>query len=310
MQHSSLRANWNLFRRAVCFACPLCALMTFSQTSQGAFVLALAGGQLPSLAQQGSDSSDTSASVSIAIERTGVNGTWKASATAGYGQLGATAELSGSNVAASFGNAQASSRAQFGDIWTLTDEPLDTVGQLRISIHFDGAASQAPGVSAIVTSLGGLNVSLNALSENGNIFGSTGIFSGEIFGAVDITYVSDPLSFRYGRPIKVGGTVAAFVQMSPLANFAAFSGSGSAEFGSTASFTRLEVLDTNGNWTTDFSLNTETGARYPFEPQDPAPIPVPSSLALSSILFGMLGLVGAYKRRKQTATTVWRSGEP
>lgn len=309
MQHSSLRANRNLFRRAVCFACSLCALMTFSQTSRGAFVLALADGQLPSLAQQGSDSSDTSASVSIAIERTGINGAWKASAIAGYGQLGAAAELSGSNVSASFANAQASSRAQFGDTWTLTDEPLDTVGQLRITVHFDGAASQAPGVDAIVTSFGRLNVSLYALSENGSIFGSTGIFSGEIVGAVDTTYVSSPLSFSYGRPIQVGGTIAAFVQVSPLADFAAFSGSGSAEFGSTASFTRLEVLDANGNWTTDFSLNTEAGARYPFSSQDPAPIPAPSTLALSSILFAMLAVVGAYKRRKQSATAAWRSCE-
>jgi hypothetical protein len=119
-------------------------------------------------------------------------------------------------------------------------------------------------------------------------------------GAIDTTYVTDAVEFLYGRPIRVEAEVASAVDVRPLDVTKVFAVAGLAQFGHTATFTSVEVMDANGNWTTDFTLATGAVGLYRFQTAASSTVAEPSSIA--SLLTGLVSLTGAglWRRRRRT----------
>jgi hypothetical protein len=295
---------WNSLFRVICVASSVAAPLVLPRAACAGSVVAFASGNFPSFGpsdvQQQQDS-DISASVTETLDGNlpGHDWIWHSTAFASYGLLETEDDVSGTNMG-SFNNgiARAESQAEFFDKWMFTGRPQDSAGQFRIAVHFDGAAFQSPGANAIVQSYGQLNIALLPLDKFSDIVdGQHGFVStGQITGAVDTTYVTDAISFLYGEPIKVQGVLAGSVRIIPKDFGSAFSGSGLSQFGHTAAITSVEVRDANGNWTTDFSLETGATFLYPFEAAAPAPVPEPSSLILMA---GLAVLTGAGRRGRR-----------
>ena len=115
----------------------LAAVLVVAQPVHAAFLTAIVNGNLPFgtsgavvLTTQTADVVTTTGSQT----QPSFDWNWHASSVARYGQLGAAADVSGTNMAGPENNARASGTAQFSDTWSFTDRPLDTVGQFRVTV--------------------------------------------------------------------------------------------------------------------------------------------------------------------------------
>lgn len=283
-----------LVRNATYSVCLSILILTFAPPARAAFIDAQVAGLLFAPFFGGDGDQQTSSSLSVVTAHRDVElggNTWRGIASAAYGVLGVAAEL---NVVGGF-EPRADASARFEDTWVFTDRPLDTPGQLRVGIHFEGVAAQTSTFGSLNAS-GALRVDLLALDslEHQNVIGGWVFFERvEAFGNVeraneDVDLLSDPVPFLYGRPVRVDAGLGAAVR-----GELSVTGAGLADFSNTAGFTSLEVLDAQGKWTTAFNLETASGATYPFAvgPPGPSPIPEPSTFAL--VLTGVAALVGA-----------------
>jgi hypothetical protein len=283
-----------LVRDATYSVCLSILILTFAPPARAAFIDAQVAGLLFAPFGGGDGDQQTSSSLSVVIAHRDVQvgvSSWRGIASAAYGALGVATEL---NVVGGF-QPRADGSARFEDTWTFTDRPLDTPGQLRVGIHFEGVAAQTSTFGGL-NAIGVLNVGLSALDslEHQNPIGGWNFsdrveaFGGVELAAEDIDILSDPVPFLYGRPVRVDGSLGASVRGDLFAT-----GAGQTDFSNTAAFTRLQVLDAQGNWTTAFNLETASGATYPFA-VGPTPIPEPTTFAL--LLTGVAALVGATAR--------------
>jgi hypothetical protein len=270
---------------------------------------ARAGAEFSPYTRGGEIRSQSATSSAAAANYGNANGVAQATAVAHYGSLGATAEINVANLAnldpgGYFYHPLAGGNAEFWDKWWFTDRPLDTEGAFRVSFHLEGAASADPGpLPSIGVSSGQLTVTIRAHDRNDSEISAVRLWSGYIQQrAVNAVYVSDPVSFRYGREVDIVADLIASAEVTCDQLF--LTGEANAHFGNTATLSRVEVRDANGNWTDAFALTTESGATYPFQAQTPSAVPEPSAGLLMLVLSAA---VAATRRRPlPSLRTLWR----
>ena len=196
-------------------------------------------------------------------------------ASAAVGSLGASADLSitdapGTLSSPYYTTAQAQGYATFQDRWTFSDRPLDTAGTLRVTLHFAGTAS-ANATGATPNGSGRFTFDITSLEAFDNPHATQNYDSGIVQVANDDAVLE--LSFLYGRPVIVNGSLVARVRLDSLPDAYSYSGGGAADFTQGAEITSLEVQDAVGQWSTSFTLTTESGGQYPI------PTPEPSEVA-------------------------------
>lgn len=214
------------------------------------------------------------------------DGALSSAASAGVGQLAARASVTVSNAPgylaptfSLYGTSTAQGLASFVDRWTFMDRPLDTPGALRLGLRFDGAgAGTASGATAVTDAR--FQMDLTSLTGGGSPYDFANYSSGFIPLAAEQVIVE--LDFLYGRPINVGGSLLARAWIVSLIDSTSYSGSGDSIFDQTAAFETLEVQNDQGQWTTSYTLATESGGQYPF--QVPEPAPVASAVAAIAVL--------------------------
>lgn len=221
----------------------------------------------------------------------GINsGGFVADARAGVGLLSASASLdiprALSGVFQVAPDAEVLSQASFRDEWTIGGRPLDTLGRMRITTHFDGTASSSSTVFS--DAWGRYDLDITSLEAFDNVLDSAA-YNSQRQQSIDQTATLE-FDFRYGRPILLNALLIAVVQVEAPAS-TLFSGGGQAAFGNTATITKLEVRGTDGVFTTQVDLQTLSGGTYPFM----TAVPEPGTVLL---MLGGLAVVGWCARRR------------
>lgn len=232
----------------------------------------------------------------------GVNtsGSFTSHARAAPGSLSASSTLTIGNAISSpyysTADATSSATATFVDEWTFSGQPLDTLGTMRLTTHFDGWAS-ASGTAALAQAFGRYELHISSLGEFNNPVDSAE-YKTPAVQIIDDT-VTLELDFRYGRPVLLQGYLRAAVSLD-TPDFTQFSGGGTADFGNTATLTRLELKGPDGTYSTDFSLHSLSGSLYPFQ----SPVPEPGEWVL--VLAGLIALGGVAQRKPTTSVSCSR----
>ncbi len=214
------------------------------------------------------------------------DGGFSAECSAAVGLLAARADLSVTNapgyLSANFslyGTSLVSGLGQFQDRWIFSGRPLDTPGRLRLVLAFDGVGAGSA-TNAIAEAYGKFDFSILSLEEFDGVYASQVYASGQLQVADETVPLE--LDFLYGRPLLLSGTLVAKVQLLSVLSAYAYSGSGESDFNHTASLVSLQVQNPQGQWTSSYTLETESGGTYPFQ------VPEPGS-TLSAVA-GMLAL--------------------
>jgi hypothetical protein len=241
-----------------------------------------------------------SANVSYASSPPLFAGNFAASSRAAEGNLGVSAFVSVTdapgltNLSHNFFPLTAAvGDARFLDSWTFNNQPLDTPGKLRVTVEFHGSTS-ANAVGATPTAVGQFEFDLDTLSGLPNE--NSSYISGLLTNANETAVVG--IDFHYGRPVIVDGHLTANVKIDSDVNAFTFSGSALADFSNTAKLVKLEVRDENGQWTTNYSLTTASGAVYPFQAQV---VPEPSAASVSLAMIGLFACLTFRTSRRSTS---------
>ena len=217
-------------------------------------------------------------------------GSFVADARAGVGSLSASVSLDISRAISGVfqiaPDAEVLSQASFRDEWTIGGRPLDTLGRMRITTHFDGMASSSSTVFS--DAWGRYDLDVTSLEAFDNVLDSAA-YNSQRQQSIDQTATLE-FDFRYGRPILLNALLVAVVQVEAPAS-TLFSGGGQAAFGNTASITKLEVRGADGVFTTQVDLQTLSGGIYPFMTAVPEP-------GTALMMLGGLAAVGWLKRRR------------
>lgn len=226
----------------------------------------------------------------------GNSGGFVVDARAAMGSLAGSATLTVdrgiSGVFAISPDAEVRAQASFRDEWTISGQPFDSIGRLRLTTHFDGSAGVGS-VAAVSQAFGRYELDIASLGEFNNPVDLADYDSGRQDRQVNDTATLE-LDFRYGRPILLNATLFALVSIdAPPSTI--FSGSGHVSFGNTARLTQLEVRGANGVFSTDVQLQTLSGGLYPFM----SPVPEAGS---GWLMLGGLAAVGALWRRAGRTT--------
>jgi hypothetical protein len=270
-------------------------------TLSSAEILAEAGGKVYST--KGDQSVTTGAPTAASADYTHPFGRFVASAAAQVGALGATANLYVAQAPGYldsaypyYGETYALGFASFYDTWFISGEPAGTVGQLRVTSHFEGAADGSA-INAVGEFFGRYTLQLSAMEAGTrNPVDNVEYASGDMSVADETITLN--LTFHHGAPIIVQGYLLARVELLSKRDAYSYSGGGDANFGNTAELTRLEVMNENGEWVPVRSFETESKQLYPF--QNPAPngsVPEPGTVALM-----LIGIALIAARRKSWAS--------
>lgn len=287
----------SLLAAAACIAAAGALLPTTAAASfySSAEVRAEAGGVVLDLRNGQSNSGDGRVPQFAHGEKSwpagGINtGSFVADSRAAVGSLSASASLditrALSGVFQVAPDAEVLSQASFRDEWTVGGQPLDTIGRMRITTHFDGSASSSSTVFS--DAWGRYDLDVTSLEAFNNVLDSAA-YNSQRQQSIDQTATLE-FDFRYGRPILLNALLVAVVQVeAPTSTF--FSGSGEAAFGNTASITKLEVRGADGVFTTQVDLQTLSGGIYPFMTAVPEP-------GTAVLMLGGLAAVGWLSRRR------------
>lgn len=225
------------------------------------------------------------------------SGSFTADSRAAFGSLSASASLDITRAMTSVfyvsPDADVQAVASFRDEWNIGGQPLDTIGRMRITTHFDGTASATAGIGATyANAYGRYDLQVDSLEEFDNVLDSASYYSLPQQSINQTTTLE--FDFRYGRPILLNALLFTVVQIdAPTSTW--FAGSGQVSFGNTASITKLEVRGADGLFTTNVDLHTLSGGTYPFM----TAVPEPGSAVL---MLGGLVVAGWVARRRARPT--------
>jgi hypothetical protein len=248
-------------------------------------VEATARGWLYNTSRTNGDTGDGSQTVVAETEYAGpdvVEGRFSATASAGVGLLGATGFIAVVLGPGGFGPIyEGRGQARFRDAWVFGGRPTDTLGRLRLTLNFQGAATASGNFDTYASAFGRFDMAITSLDEFDTPIGANGM---GVYNSGPQTNINHDevieIDFLYGRPIDVQAELFVLATLGPETQGLPFAGEAEGVFApSSVRFTELEVQDTEGQWTTDYELTTESGGPYPFD----APEPSSTALALASI---------------------------